>query len=328
MNTSKMRAARCYRYGAPDVIRVEEVARPTPSDNQVLVRVHAATVSRTDCALLGARPFFMRLMTGLLGPKLKTLGTDFAGIIEAVGANVTGFTIGQKVFGINDLGAGSHAEYLVVGADSTLWPMPGDVSFEQAAASLEGGWYAYSFLRRAGSIRPGARVLINGATGGIGSALLQFCVDAGADVTAVGNTKNLELLKTLGAGAVLDYERGEFTREAETGAYDCVFDAVGRSTFGATKHLLKPNGLYSSSELGPGCQNLPLAVAGSMLRGRRVVFPLPVPKAEYLAFVRPLLEGKRFRPVIERSYTLDEIRQAYAYAASGQKTGNLVLTLG
>lgn len=140
MSTKRMRAARCYRYGAPDVIQVEEVARPTPAEDEVLVRLHAATVSRTDCALLASRPFFMRLMTGLAGPKLKTLGTDFAGVIEAVGANVTGFELGDEVFGIQDLGVGSHAQYLVVRANAELGHIPENQTFEEAAASLEGGW--------------------------------------------------------------------------------------------------------------------------------------------------------------------------------------------
>ncbi len=258
---------------------------------------------------------------------MKTLGTDFAGLVESVGAKVTQFKVGDKVFGINDLGIGSHAEYIVAPVNDALGPMPEGQSFDEAAASVEGGWYAYSFIRRAGTVGPATRVLINGATGAIGSALLQFCVDLGAIVTAVGNTKNLELLKSLGAVTVIDYERSDFVQEAEAASYDYVFDAVGKSTFGACKRLLKPNGVYSSSELGPGWQNPVLALAAPALRGRKVVFPLPVAKGEYFSFVRSLLEEGRFRPIIDRKYTLDEIRAAYTYVASGHKTGNVVLTL-
>lgn len=174
-------------------------------------------------------------------------------------------------------------------------------------------------------MKPGARVLINGATGAIGSALLQLCVDLGAVVTAVGNTKNLELVRSLGAHALIDYERHDFTQVADAASYDYVFDAVGKSTFSACKHLLAPKGIYSSSELGPGCQNPLLALLTPVLPGKKVVFPVPVAKGEYLSFIRPLVEQGRFRPMIDRSYPLDQIREAYRYAESGQKTGNIVV---
>ncbi len=322
-----MRAARRDRYGSPDVIRVEQIPVPKPTAEQVLIRVHAATVSRTDYALLCSRPFFMRLITGPITPKLKTLGTDFAGEVVEVGANVTAFRVGDRVFGIQDLGVGSHAEFFVAAPSEAMTGMPEGQRFEEAAASVEGGWYAYSVIRRVGGVAPGARVLINGATGAIGSALLQFCVDRKASVTAVGNTKNVDLLKSLGADRVIDYAACDFTQEAEPGAYDYVFDSVGKSTFGACKRLLKPGGTYCSSELGPGWQNVPLALITPALGGKKVVFPVPVPKGEYLSFIRSLVEAGRFRPVIDRRYALDDIQEAYRYADSGQKTGSVVLTL-
>ena len=322
-----MRAARRDHYGSSAVIRVDEIAAPTSSAEQVLIRVHAATVSRTDCALLAADPFFMRLLTGVFAPRLKTLGTDFAGQVEAVGTKVTSFKVGDRVFGINDLGIGSHAEYLVTTVNDGIELMPEGQTFEEAAASVEGGWYAYSFIRRARTLAPGAQVLINGATGAIGAALLQFCVHLGASVTAVGNSRGLELLKTLGATRVLDHAREDFTRQAEAAFYDYVFDAVGKSTFGACRHLLKPNGIYSSSALGPGWQNLALALARPVVPGKQVVFPLPIAKGEYLPFVRALVTERHFRPIIDRRYSLAEIRDAYAYVASGQKTGSVVLSL-
>lgn len=319
-----MRAARRDNYGPPAEIRVETVAVPIPEGGEILVRVHAATVSRTDCALLSAHPFIMRFFTGLRRPWRKTLGTDFAGRVEAVGPGVTGFQVGDKVWGINDMGIGSHAEYLVASTSDSIARMPAGLSFEDAAACLEGGWYAYSIIDKV-SVRPGSRVLINGATGAIGSALLQMSVHLGATVTAVGNTKNLELLRSLGAAKVIDYERADFTSDDEV--YDYVFDAVGKSTFGACKHLLTPHGVYVSSELGPGCQNVFLTLATPLGGGKRVVFPIPIDRKTYLEALDRLVTEQRFRPVIDRTFTLDSIQEAYAYAASGQKTGNVVLTL-
>lgn len=324
-----MRAAQRNHYGPPEVIRIENVPVPAPADNEILIRVQAATVSRTDCALLAASPFFMRFLTGLYEPKRETLGTDFAGRVEAIGTRVTEFAVGDAVWGIEDLGAGSHAEYMVIASDSAVAKMPAGSSYEEAAACLEGAWYAYSMIERAGPVK-GRRVLINGATGGIGSALLQLCVHFGASVTAVGNTKNLELLKTRGATRVVDYEVTDFTREERVRGekFDYVFDAVGKSTFAACKPLLVDKGVYVSSELGPHWQNPWLALFTPILGGRRVVFPYPIERKVFLRVIHELVEQRHFTPVIDRVYTLDAIRDAYAYVASGQKTGNVVLSLG
>ncbi|KYF55610.1 NADPH:quinone oxidoreductase [Sorangium cellulosum] len=319
-----MRAARRERYGTPSVIRIEDVAVPTPADDEILVRVHAATVSRTDCALLSASPFILRFMTGLRRPKSKALGTDFAGRVEAIGSRVRSFAVGDDVWGINDLGAGSHAEYLVISGDDSVARMPTGLSFEEAAASIEGAWYAYSITQRA-ALEKDRRVLINGATGAIGSALLQICVSLGANVTAVGNTKNLELLRSLGAARVIDYEQEDFTRDDQV--YDYVFDAVGKSTFGACKRLLTPRGVYVSSEPGPGWQNPFLALLTPALGRQRVVFPIPIDRKAFLDVIGRLVTEGHFRPVIDRAVSLDAVQEAYAYAASGQKTGSVVLKL-
>ncbi|WP_437622748.1 NAD(P)-dependent alcohol dehydrogenase [Sorangium sp. So ce1151] len=319
-----MRAARRERYGSPAVIRIEDVAVPTPADDELLIRVHAATVNRTDCALLSASPFIMRFMTGLRRPRNTTLGTDFAGRVEAIGSRVSRFAVGDAVWGIDDLGAGSHAEYLVISRDASVARMPTGLSFEEAAACIEGAWYAHSILERA-ALEKGRRVLINGATGAIGSALLQMCVYRGATVTAVGNTRNLELLRSLGADRVINYEQADFTRDDQV--YDYVFDAVGKSTFGACKRLLAPRGVYVSTEPGPGWQNPFLALLTPALGGKRVVFPIPVDRKAFLEVMGRLVTERQFRPVIDRTVTLDAIQEAYAYAASGQKTGNVVLKL-
>lgn len=319
-----MRAARRDRYGPPKTICVADVDMPEPADHEIFVRVHAASVSRTDCALLSARPFIMRFMTGIVRPRMKTLGTDFAGVVERVGTEVTNFRVGDHVWGMNDLGAGSHADYLVIPDKQSVAVMPAGRTFAEAAACLEGGWYAHSFMQRCGVGR-GDRVLINGATGAIGSALLQLAVHAGATVTAVGNTKNLDLLSSLGAAKVIDYERADFTQDDET--YDFILDAVGKSSFGACKHLLKPKGTYCSSEGGPGWQNPVLALVTPAFGRKRVVFPIPTDRAAFLVHMGRLLGDGDFRPIIDRRYALDEIQEAYAYTASGQKTGAVLLEL-
>lgn len=319
-----MRAARRERYGPPEVIRVEDVAVPTPADDELLVQVHAATVSRTDCALLSASPFFMRFLTGVRRPTIQTLGTDFAGRVAAIGARISDFQVGDKVWGINDLGARSHAEYLVISGSDSVARMPTGLSFEEAAACIEGAWYAYSLIDKV-TVTKGTRVLLNGATGAIGSALLQLSVHFGATVTAVGNTKNLNLLKSLGAERVIDYEHADFTQDDQI--YDYVFDAVGKSSFGACKHLLTPKGVYISSELGPGWQNPLLALITPALGGKRVVFPIPIARSAFLEVMHGLAAEHHFRPVIDRTFTLDAIAEAYAYVASGQKTGSVVLKL-
>lgn len=295
-----------------------------PGARELLVNVRAATVSRTDCALLTASPFVMRFMTGLWRPKRAILGTDFAGRVEAVGSGVTDFRVGDDVWGINDLGSGSHAEYLTISVDDAVTPMPKGVDFADAAACIEGAWYAHSILERA-AFENGKRVLINGATGAIGSALLQLAVHRGARVTAVGNTKNSSLLATLGAERVIDYERSDFTKDDQV--YDYVFDAVGKSTFGACKHLLVPKGAYASTELGPGAQNLFLPLLTPLFGGRRVVFPFPVEKKGFLELMGSVVADGHFRAVIDRAFSLDQIREAYTYAASGQKTGSVILDL-
>jgi NADPH:quinone reductase-like Zn-dependent oxidoreductase len=317
-----MRAARRVRYGLPDVIRVDDIPTPTPGPGEVLVRVHATTVSRTDCALLEAKPFFMRVLTGLRVPRLATLGTDFAGTVDAIGPGVTRLQTGDRVWGIEDLGAGSQAEWMLIREDKALGPMPEDIAFTDAVACIEGAWYAHSVVERVGGVM-NARVLIYGAAGAIGSALLQLCVHGGADVTAVGDAKHLDLLRSLGAARVIDRGQQDFTHDDQV--YDFVFDAVGKSTFGRCRRLLGPRGVYVSTDLGPGGQNLLLPLLGLALRGQRVVFPVPVARGAFLAFMRTLVAAKQFRPVIDRTYPLEQVRDAYAYVRSGQKTGCVVL---
>jgi NADPH:quinone reductase-like Zn-dependent oxidoreductase len=319
-----MKAAVHTRYGPPDVVRIRDVDRPAVGDRDLLVRVHATTVNRTDCAYRAATPSFMRLLTGITRPRRTIMGTEYAGEVEAVGPGVTSFAVGDRVFGYNEGAFGAHAEYLSVPQDGSVATVPAGVTFEQVAPATEGAHYALAFIRHAGT-RAGQDVLVYGATGGIGSAAVQLLKSLDVTVTAVCATANLALVKGLGADRVVDYTDGDFTDDEQT--YDAVYDAVGKTTFGRCKRLLKPGGVYVSSELGPWAQNPILALVTPLLRGRAVKFPVPRDNQAIVRHLGELIESGDFKPVIDRRYPLDQIVDAYRYAESGQKIGNIVITI-
>lgn len=315
------------RYGPPEVVRVvADAPVPGVGADDLLVRVHATTVNRTDCAYRGAHPFVMRGMTGLRRPRVEVWGTEYAGVVERVGREVTRFAPGDEVFGYAEGQFGAHAELVAVGATSLVAPVPHGVDFASAAAATEGAHYALSSIRRAG-IRPGQRVLVHGGTGGIGSAAVMLLADLGAHVTATAPTAHVELVQRLGAEHVIDHETHDFTRTGLT--FDAVLDMVGKSTFQACRRILVPGGVYVSSELGPFAQNLalPLATAATRGRTRRVVFPFPMETPEVLEYLRARLESGDFRPVIDRTYPLEDIVEAYRYVESGRKVGNVVIAV-
>jgi NADPH:quinone reductase-like Zn-dependent oxidoreductase len=318
---NKMKAAIRSRYGPPSVLSIQEVERPTPKDNEILIRVYAATVNRTDCHILSAKPFPMRFFTGLLKPRLSSTGTDFAGRIEAVGKYVSGFKVGDRIWGFRSFGIGSHAEYITLSENGPLTTIPDGISYEEAAASAEGAFYAYNFFKRI-RVKAGDRALVNGATGAIGSAAVQLFKYFGAHVTAVGNTKNLELMKSLGADRVIDYMKEDFTQDDQK--YHFIMDAVGKSSFSNCKSLLYPHGIYTSSG---GAENFYLPLITRLGGNKRVVFGMPTDIKGGLTFIRSLLEKKQFRPLIDKRYPLEEIAEAFNYVASGQKTGNVILNL-
>ena len=319
-----MRAAVRTSYGPPDVVRITEVDKPTPKDNQVLVKVHATTVNRTDCGFRAGRPFFVRVLTGLPRPRVTVLGTEFAGEVEAVGHNVTTFAVGDRVFGFKGLPFGAHAQYMVIPEDGFLATMPAHLSFEEAAPSTEGSHYALAMIRKA-KVGRGQDVLVNGATGAIGSAAVQLLKQLGATVTAVCGPEHLELVRGLGADRVIDYTAEDFTRDTQ--AYDVVLDAVGKSSFGRCKRLLKPRGIYLSSDLGPLSQNPILALITPLLRGKKVLFPIPRDDQEMVRYFKELLESGEFRPLVDRRYRLDQIVEAYTYVETGRKIGNVVISV-
>jgi len=319
-----MKAAVRTRYGPPDVVRIAQVDRPAARDGEVLVKVHATTVNRTDCGLRAARPFIYRPILGLTRPRRTVLGTEFAGEVEAVGPGVTSFRVGDRVFGFNGTSFGAHAEYLVTREHGMVATMPAGLTWEEAAAGTEGSHYALSSVRAA-KVRGGQDVLVYGATGAIGSAAVQLLKGLGAQVTAVCDTANLELVKGLGADRVVDYTAEDFTRDTQR--FDVVFDAVGKSSFGHCRRLLRPRGTYLSSDLGPLSQNPLLVLVTPLFRGRKVVFPFPRENQEMMSYLRRQLESGAFRPVIDRRYPLDEIVEAYRYVETGRKLGNVVVVV-
>lgn len=319
-----MKAAVRRKYGSTDQLEVETIERPIPKEKEVLVKVHASTVNRTDCANLTAQPFLMRFVLGFFKPRQIVLGTDFAGEVIAVGEGVDSFQVHDRVMGFNDIGAASQAEYLVSNA-ADLFSIPEQIDYQQAAASLEGASYAYSFVHKV-DIQAGQSVLLNGATGGIGSALLQFVRQYEVKITATCNTKNIELIRSLGADKIYDYTKADFTTDTEK--YDYVFDAVGKSTFGKCKKLLKEKGVYISSELGPYAQNVFLALFTPLFGKKKVIFPIPYGKEKSIPYIIQHLAKGSFKPVIEREYPLEDIAQAYEYVLRGEKTGNVIIKVG
>jgi NADPH:quinone reductase-like Zn-dependent oxidoreductase len=319
-----MKAAVCMRYGPPEVVVISEVEKPATGDRGLLVKVHATTVNRTDCAYRAAKPFFMRFLTGVIRPRPAVLGTEFAGVVEAVGSGVTSFEVGDKVFGYNEGRFGAHAEYISIPENGSVATMPANVTYQQAAPSTEGSHYALSHIRAA-KIHSGQDILVYGATGAIGSAAVQLLKSLGANVTAVCDTDHVDLVRSLGADRVIDYTAEDFTKDDQR--YDVVLDSVGKTSFSQCKRLLKPRGIYISSELGPLAQNPLLALIAPLHGGKKVMFPIPKHDQPMMRHFRKLIESGEFRPVIDRTYPLDQIVEAYRYVEAGQKTGNVVISL-
>ncbi len=313
-------------YGPPDVVRIEDVPVPSPGAGEVLVEVHLGTVNRTDCGYRAAQPFVLRAFTGWRRPKLTVLGTEFAGVVAAVGSAVRGFEVGDRVFGYSEPAFGAHAEYLAVDADGPVAIIPEGVSEERAAASTEASHYALAIIRK-GGIQPGQDVLVYGASGGIGTAAVQLLKALGVNVTAVCGPEAVDLMHEIGADRVIDRSAEDFTQGGEQ--YDCVIDAAGKTSFGRCRSVLRPDGMFLTSDLGPGWQNLPLQLATKVGRGRRVMLPTPMDfdKALIEEF-QELLRSGTFQPVLDdRSFDLGQIVEAYRYVESQQKIGNVLLRI-
>ncbi|MFM9944395.1 MAG: NAD(P)-dependent alcohol dehydrogenase [Bacteroidia bacterium] len=319
-----MKAVVYKKYGPPEVAQLMEVAQPIPKDNEVLIKVYASTVNRTDAGFRSAQYFISRFWTGLLRPKNTILGCEFAGVIEEAGKGVTTFKKGDRVFGYNDKTCGGHGEYLTIAENDAVTLLPNNLTFDEAAPITEGAHYALNNIR-ASKIEPGQNAMIYGATGAIGSAAVQLLKHFEVKVTAVCNTKNVELIKSLGADTVIDYQTQDFTKTATK--FHLIFDAVGKSSFGQCKPLLTKKGIYVSTELGKNSENIFLALSTALLGGKKVLFPIPEISKDDVIFLKELVEKRKFKPVIDRHYKLDQIVEAYKYVETGQKTGNVVIKI-
>jgi NADPH:quinone reductase-like Zn-dependent oxidoreductase len=317
-----MRAVVHDRYGPPKVLRLEEVDRPVPKDDEVLVRVHASSVTRSDTGLRGSEYWFARAATGLRRPKQRIAGMELAGVVETVGAAVTRFRVDDEVFGIR---SGANAEYVCVREDGVLAHKPAGMTFEQAAAVADGACTALTFLRQAG-LAKGHRLLVYGASGSIGTAAVQLARHLGADVTAVVDTRHLELARSLGARHVIDYQREDFTANGLT--YDIILDAVGRLSAWRSRRSLTPGGVYlTAGSAGSVLSVLVLSLLTRWIGTKRVKLGMVAYRNEDLCFLKELIEGGGYRAVVDRSFPLEDVVEAHRYVETQQKTGNVVLTV-
>jgi NADPH:quinone reductase-like Zn-dependent oxidoreductase len=325
-----MKAVVYDRYGPPEVLRLEDVERPAPKEDEVLVRVRATAVTRGDCATREANrrsgiavSLLSRLISGVRRPKQRILGSEFAGEVEAAGAAVSEFAVGDQVFGSTGFRFGAYAEFICVPESARIVHKPAGISFQEAAPVCDGGLYALVPLRLA-NLQKGHTILIYGASGAIGTAAVQLAKYFGADVTAVCTTKNLELMRSLGADRVIDYTKEDFTKNGDT--YDVIFDAVGKYSFGRCRDSLKRGGSYLATD---GFGNLIWALWTPRFGDKKVIFQIPprLTKKDVL-FLKDLIEAGRYRAVIDRVYLMEDVVEAARYVETEQKTGNVVLTVG
>ena len=324
-----MKAIVQTKYGSPDVLQLEEVEKPTPKEDEVLIRIVATPATTADNAMLSG-PYLGRLFgMGLTRPNNTIPGTVLAGVVEEAGKEVTLFKEGDQVFGSTDLGFGCYAEYICLPEEDALVNKPANMTYEEAAAIVDGAITALPFLKEAGKIQSGQRVLINGASGSVGSAAVQLAKYFGADVTGVCSTSNLEFVKSLGADKVIDYTKEDFTKSGQT--YDIIFDAVGKSSFSRCKDSLTQDGVYLSTVYGMAI--MLQMVRTSMIGSKKAILMLAgtrssSQKSEDLLFLKELIEAGKLRSTIDRRYPLEQTAEAHRYVAKGQKQGNVVITVG
>lgn len=314
-----------YNYCSPEQIQVLDIPIPEPKADEVRIKVMATTVNRTDLGVLTGKPYLMRAFAGFPKPRFPITGTDFAGIVDKVGAEVSKFKPGDRVWGFNDNGAGSHGELICYSTRQAILPIPEGIDFRQIVACAEAVHYAYNFLNKV-KLKPGDHVLVNGGTGAIGSAAIQLLKSRNIKVTAVCHQAHLNQVKALGPDRVIALENLDFTQEKIE--YDFVFDAVGKSRFSLCKPVLKPKGIYISSELGPNWENITLALSTPIKGGKKVIFPIPEGILHSMQAVQNLLLEGKFQPLIDaHSFGLDQIQEAFGYVASGKKIGNVIIDL-
>jgi len=311
-------------YGPPEVLQIKDVPKPAPKPNEVLIKIYATTVNRTDCGFRSPEYFAVRLISGFNRPKKTILGNEFSGVIEAIGINVTKFKINDAVFGLSTYKFGTHAEFICIPETDSIALKPNNMLHVEAAAVCDGLMLGKNIIRKIDFSTP-KHILINGASGSIGTACLQLAKYHGATVTAVCNTKNTELIKSLGADEVIDYTTSDFTKIPNQ--FDAVLDAVGKSSFFKCKSILKPNGLYISTELGYLSQNVFLALITPIFSSRKVKFPIPTDSQNDILFYKELIESGNYKAIIDNTYGLHQIVEATTYVETGEKTGNVVIKL-
>jgi NADPH:quinone reductase-like Zn-dependent oxidoreductase len=321
-----MKAVVYEKYGPPEVLQLKDIEKPTPKDNEILVRLYATTVTPMDYRMRGfiVPPVFWlpaRLSIGFFRPKKTILGSEFAGVIEAVGKDVKQFKVGDHVFG--STGKGTYVEYLTLPEEGVRAIKPSNMTHEEAAGVPFGAFTALIFLRDKAHIQPGQKVLIIGASGGVGTAAVQLAKYFGAEVTGVCSTTNVEMVKSLGADKVIDYTREDFTKNGQT--YDIIFDAVGKSSFSRCKRSLTPTGVYLNAVMSFG---IFLQMFWTSRRGgKKAIFALADTNKEDLLFFKELIEAGKLRMVIDRRYPLEQIVEAHRYVEAGHKKGNVVITV-
>ena len=317
-----MKAAVYAKYGAPEVLQIKTVAKPSPKDNEILIKIHAAAVTSADSRLRKADPFAVRFIFGLFSPKKPVLGGVLSGVVEAVGKNVQQFKVGDAVFGSSYPHFGAHAEYVCVPETAPLAIKPANMSHEEAAALPFGGMTALHFLQKAG-IRPGQKVLIYGASGAVGTAAVQIAKYLGAEVTGVCSTANVDMVKSLGADAVIDYTQTDFA--APGGQYDVVYETVNKAPVAAGLAALRKNGTLV---LGAAMPAETLQGLWANMTGRaKVLSGVATETADAVVFLKKMAEEGRLTAVIDKKYTLEQIAQAHAHVDTGRKKGNVVIVV-
>jgi NADPH:quinone reductase-like Zn-dependent oxidoreductase len=320
-----MKAIVYKKYGSPDVLEPSEVEKPTPEPNEVLIRIFATTVTTADCMMRRGDTFLSRILLGLIKPKKKfqILGTEFSGKIEAAGSKVKKYSLGDEVYAFRGFGTGCYAQYKCMNENGSLAIKPINMSFEEAASVVDGATTALFFLKEKANIQKGQKVLINGAAGSIGTFAVQLAKYFGAEVTGVCSTKNIELVKSLGADNVVDYTKEDFAKTGYT--YDIIFDTVGKSSFAHCRKALKTKGKYISTVMT--FKLILQSLMPKLGNKKKVIFAMSLNKTEALNFIRTLIEEGKLKTIIDRQYPLEELREAHAYVENGHKKGNVIISV-
>lgn len=320
-----MKAVIYQKYGNPEVLQIVEIAKPISSKDEVLVKIKATLVTNADCYMRRADTLFSKLVLGLFKPKKRyqILGTEFSGIIEGIGTDVTEWKIGDEIFGFRGFGTGCYAEYKCISSKGSLAQKPVNIGFEEAVSYVDGATTALFFLKEKAKIKYGQKVLINGASGSIGTFAVQLAKYFGTEVTGVCSSKNIDLVKSLGADIVIDYTQNDFTLLNES--YDIIFDTVSKSTFSKCKKVLSENGFYINTMFS--ISNMLQSIWTGLFCKKKAIFAMSVDKKEALDFIKGLVEKEKLQTVIDRTYNFEQIIEAHKYVETGHKKGNIVIRI-